>query len=185
MNTFLGAAQYLPPSALDEAQIARRGDPLSRRLSVGPGDAARRDGAGDRGRARGRAARSPSPCPTRFCVDRHRDGFNAADRRAARSTSCSPTRPRSRRWPAVPHLEERGRGGRAARSRRWSSPAASTARSRCAAASAPTSPAEPIAQAGRHDRRRRPVRRRLPGRRRARARASRTRSGSARSPPPK
>ena len=40
-----------------------------------------------------------------FCVDRHRDGFNAADRRAAGSTSCSPTRPRSRRWPASPHLE--------------------------------------------------------------------------------
>ena len=54
MNTFLGAAQHLPASALDEAQIARCRDPLSRRLSVGSGDAALCDDPGDRGRPQGR-----------------------------------------------------------------------------------------------------------------------------------
>ena len=54
MNTFLGAAQHLA------VERARRGadplgrDPLSRRLSVGPGDAALCDGPGDRGCAGGR-----------------------------------------------------------------------------------------------------------------------------------
>ena len=53
----------------------RRGDPLSRRLSVGSGGAALRDGAGDRGRACGRAE-GRLHLSDIFCVDRHRDGFN-------------------------------------------------------------------------------------------------------------
>ena len=64
MNTFLGAAQHLPASALDEEQIRVGRDHLPRRLSVGPGDAALCDDQGDRGCARARDARSPSPCPT-------------------------------------------------------------------------------------------------------------------------
>ena len=64
MNTFLGAAQHLPASALDEAQIAARGDPLPRRLSVGPGDAALRDDTGRSTSPARPGARSPSLCPT-------------------------------------------------------------------------------------------------------------------------
>ncbi len=50
-----------------------------------------------------------------------------ADRRAAGSTSFSPTRPRSRRWPALPHLETaigvdqgQGRDARRHAQRAWS-----------------------------------------------------------------
>jgi hypothetical protein len=55
MNTFLGASQFLPEEALDRDLIASRGDPLSRRLSVGSARAARGDARRDRHCARGRA----------------------------------------------------------------------------------------------------------------------------------
>ncbi len=104
MNTFLGAAQHLP------RERARRGadpvgrDPLSRRLSVGPGDAALGDGrAIEIARERGTQGRLH---PVRQLLRRPPPRrLQRADRRAAGSTSCSPTRPRSRRWPASPHVE--------------------------------------------------------------------------------
>ena len=54
MNTFLGAAQMLDAERARRGAVADAGDPLSRRLSVGPGGAARRDGCGDRRRPRRR-----------------------------------------------------------------------------------------------------------------------------------
>ena len=87
-----------------------------------------------------------------------------ADRRAARSTSCSPTKPRSRRWPASPDFDERGGGGRrhgcatlvVTRSEKGAIAVQGGERAEVAA--------EPVGAGGRHDRRRRSVRRRLPRR---------------------
>ena len=117
-------------------------DPLSRRLSVGPGDAALRDGPGDRGRARGRAARSPSPCPTPSASTATATASTSCST-AAGSTSCSPTRRRSRRWPASRTSTAPSRRSRR-RSRPWSSRAARMARWRCAASERADVPAEPI-----------------------------------------
>jgi sugar/nucleoside kinase (ribokinase family) len=76
MNTFLGAAQHLPASALDEAQIAGSGilylegylwDPETPRYAmVRAIEVARKAGR--------KVALTLSDT---FCVDRHRDGFNA------------------------------------------------------------------------------------------------------------
>ena len=76
MNTFLGAAQHLPASALDEAQIADAGvlylegylwDPETPRYAmVRAIEVARQAGR--------RVAFTLSDT---FCIDRHRDGFNA------------------------------------------------------------------------------------------------------------
>ena len=97
MNTFLGAAQLLPASALDEEQIARAKilylegylwDPETPRYAmVRAIEVAREAGR--------KVAFTLSDT---FCVDRHRDGFNELIEAAA-STSSSPTRPRSRRSP--------------------------------------------------------------------------------------
>ena len=119
-----------------------------------------------------------------FCVDRHRDGFNeliderpdrhpvrqpGGDRGAGRQsrTSIARSRPSPTRW------------------RRWSSPAARTARWRSRGGERAEVAGRADRRAGRHDRRGRPVRRRLPARLRARHRASSTRCGSARSAPPR
>ena len=76
MNTFLGAAQHLPASALDEEQIRASSilylegylwDPETPRYAMLRAIEV----------ARGPAARSPSRLSDTFCVDRHRDGFNA------------------------------------------------------------------------------------------------------------
>ena len=75
MNTFLGAAQNLPPSALDEAQIASAAilylegylwDPEVPRYAMVRAIEVARD-------ARRKVAFTLSDM---FCVDRHRDGFN-------------------------------------------------------------------------------------------------------------
>ena len=76
MNTFLGAAQHLPASALDEAQIAQSAvlylegylwDPETPRFAmVRAIEVARQAGR--------KVAFSLSDT---FCIDRHRDGFNA------------------------------------------------------------------------------------------------------------
>ena len=75
MNTFLGAAQLLPPAALDEAQIAGAAvlylegylwDPETPRYAMVKAiDIARRAGR--------KVAFTLSDT---FCIDRHRDGFN-------------------------------------------------------------------------------------------------------------
>ena len=66
-----------PASAIDAERIAVGADALSRRLSVGPGHAALRDGHG-RSRRRGRPGRKVAfTLSDSFCVDRHRDDFNA------------------------------------------------------------------------------------------------------------
>ena len=130
MNTFLGAAQMLPASALDAGADRGGGDPLPRRLSVGPGGAARRDGAGDRGRARGAGARSPSPCRTASAStatatdfnaliderpDRHPVRQRSRDRCAGRTTTTSTARsPRSRaKVPTAGRDAQRARRARA------------------------------------------------------------------------
>ena len=98
MNTFLGAAQHLPKSALDEDQIRDSAilylegylwDPETpRHAMVRAIEVAREAGR--------KVAFTLSDM---FCVDRHRDGFNQLID-DGRSTYCSPTRPRSRRSPA-------------------------------------------------------------------------------------
>jgi sugar/nucleoside kinase (ribokinase family) len=76
MNTFLGAAQHLPSSALDEGQIAQTGilylegylwDPETPRYAMVR--------AIELARAAGRKV--AFTLSDTFCVDRHRDGFNA------------------------------------------------------------------------------------------------------------
>jgi sugar/nucleoside kinase (ribokinase family) len=76
MNTFLGAAQHLPSSALDEGQIAQSailylegylGDPETPRYAMVR--------AIELARAAGRKV--AFTLSDTFCVDRHRDGFNA------------------------------------------------------------------------------------------------------------
>ena len=138
MNTFLGAAQHLPTSALDEEQIRDPAilylegylwDPETPRYAmVRAIEVAREAGR--------KVAFTLSDT---FCVDRHRDGFNRADRRRAdRHPVRQPGRDRGacrRRRTSRP----RSRQSRP-RSRPWSSPAARTARWRSAAASAPMFP---------------------------------------------
>ena len=110
--------EHLPRRrAASAGERARRGadrarrDPLSRRLSVGPGDAALRDDPGDRGRPRGRAQGRLHP--VRHLLHRPPPRrLQRADRRAAGSTSCSPTRPRSRRWPGCRTSTARSRRSR-------------------------------------------------------------------------
>ncbi|MBA2771448.1 MAG: adenosine kinase [Sphingomonas sp.] len=76
MNTFLGAAQHLPASALDEAQIAEAAvlylegylwDPETPRYAMVR--------AIEVARSAGR--RVAFTLSDTFCIDRHRDGFNA------------------------------------------------------------------------------------------------------------
>jgi sugar/nucleoside kinase (ribokinase family) len=76
MNTFLGAAQHLPPAALDEAQIADAGilylegylwDPETPRYAM--------IRAIEIARTAGRKV--AFTLSDSFCVERHRDGFNA------------------------------------------------------------------------------------------------------------
>ena len=136
MNTFLGAAQLLPVDALDEAQIAGRRDALSRRLSLGSGDAALRDDQGDRRRPPAPAARSPSPCPTP----------SASTATATASTQLIDggkidilfaNEAEIQALAGVAHFDERGGGGPGQGRDCSSSPAARRARSRSPAASAP------------------------------------------------
>jgi sugar/nucleoside kinase (ribokinase family) len=76
MNTFLGAAQYLPPQALDEEQIAAAGilylegylwDPETPRYAMVR--------AIEVARQAGRTV--AFTLSDSFCIDRHREGFNA------------------------------------------------------------------------------------------------------------
>ena len=76
MNTFLGAAQHLPKSALDEAQIRDSAilylegylwDPETPRYAMVRAIEV----------ARGAARKVAFTLSDMFCVDRHRDGFNA------------------------------------------------------------------------------------------------------------
>ena len=75
MNTFLGAAQNLPPSALDEAQIASSAilylegylwDPETPRYAMIRAIEV----------ARGAGRKVAFTLSDTFCIDRHRDGFN-------------------------------------------------------------------------------------------------------------
>ena len=142
--------EHLPrrrPACCRRARSTRRrsrarDDPLSRRLSVGSGDAALRDGQGDRGRARRRPQgrlhalrhllhRPPSrrlQRAARQWPDRHLVRQRGRDQGAGRRRAISTRRsPRCR-----------------ARSRPWSSPAARTARSRSRGDERADVPAEPI-----------------------------------------
>ena len=76
MNTFLGAAQIARQREHRPGGDRRRRDPLSRRLFVGSAGAARRDGSGDRG-ARAAGRKVAFTLSDTFCVERHRDGFLA------------------------------------------------------------------------------------------------------------
>ena len=76
MNTFLGAAQHLPASALDEAQIADAAmlylegylwDPETPRYAMIRAIEV----------ARGAGRKVAFTLSDTFCIDRHRDGFNA------------------------------------------------------------------------------------------------------------
>ena len=73
-----------------------------------------------------------------FCVDRHRDDFTGCST-SGRIDILFANQAEVEALAGVPHLGERGRGGRRTRSRRWSSRAARRARWRRAATSAPTS----------------------------------------------
>ena len=89
MNTFLGAAQHLPASALDEDQIRDVVDPLSRGLSVGPGDAALSRWSG-RSRSPAKPDRKVAFTPVRHLLRRppprrlHRAARQRADRHPVR-----------------------------------------------------------------------------------------------------
>ena len=74
MNTYLGAAQDLNPSDIDEAQIAAAAHRLSRRLSLGPEE---RQGSLRQGRdiAHGAGRQVALTLSDSFCVDRYRDEF--------------------------------------------------------------------------------------------------------------
>jgi sugar/nucleoside kinase (ribokinase family) len=76
MNTFLGAAQHLPPAALDEQQIASAAilylegylwDPETPRYAMVRAIEVARDAG----------RRIAFTLSDTFCIDRHRDGFNA------------------------------------------------------------------------------------------------------------
>ena len=108
MNTFLGAAQHLPGSALDEAQIRDSAilylegylwDPETPRYAmVRAIEVAREAGR--------KVAFTLSDT---FCVDRHRDGFNAADRqRPDRHPVRQPGRDRGARRRCAPRKRRRG-----------------------------------------------------------------------------
>lgn len=75
MNTFLGAAQYLPPQALDEEQV-RRSSILY--LEGYLWDPAEPRAAMERAIAISKAAgnRVAFTLSDSFCIERHRDGFN-------------------------------------------------------------------------------------------------------------
>ena len=183
MNTFLGAAQLLPPAALDEAQIAGAGvlylegylwDPETPRYAMVKAiDIARRAGR--------KVAFTLSDT---FCIDRHRDGFNqlldegridilfANEAEIRMLAGAGGFRRRRGRWCRT-------------RSRPWSSPAPSMARSRCRSGTARRGRRRAGRQSGGHDRRRRPVRRRLPLRLHAGPEPRATASASARSPRPR
>ena len=104
MNTFRGAAHELTAEALDRGADPGRGDPLSGGLSVALGRAARRRWSRRCGSRMKRGARSPSPCPTSPASSRTgRRSWRCS--RPARSTCCSPTRPRSWSWPALAATE--------------------------------------------------------------------------------
>ena len=100
MNTFLGAAQHLPASALDEAQIRDAAailylegylwDPETPRYAMVR--------AIEVARAAGRKV--AFTLSDTFCVDRHRDGFNALHRRRPDRHPVRQPGRRSRRWPA-------------------------------------------------------------------------------------
>ncbi len=127
MNTFLGAAQHLPASALDEAQIRDAAaiylegylwDPETPRYAMIRAIEV----------ARSAGARSPFHCPTPFASSATATASTRSST-AARSTYCSPTSRRSRCSRACRTSTARSRPS-GARSRPWSSPAASKARSR-------------------------------------------------------
>ncbi len=184
MNTFLGAAQMLEPRrGRPEAQSREREDRLSRRLSVGPGGAARGDACGDgrgaRGRDQGRLhsvrqlRRRPPPRRLRALLDEGRIDILFANEAEILQLA------------GADDFDEAVDSDRRPRCRPWSSPAASRARSRVRGGERAEVAGRADRAAGRHDRRRRPVRRGLPRRRSARARARAVAASSARSPRPK
>ena len=106
MNTFLGAAQHLP-----RERARRSADPRQRAILYLEGylwdpetpryAMVRAIEVARAGRAQGRLHACPTPSASTATA-------TASTRcsTAAGSTSCSPTRRRSRRWPASAHLEE-------------------------------------------------------------------------------
>ena len=118
-----------------------------------------------------------------FCVDRHRDDFRDARRRPGRP----PVRQRGRA--AALYEVDDFDDGAAPRSAATASRRGHPRRDGLGRRDAPTrssrSPPQPVDRGGRHDRRRRPVRRRLPLRPHPRAVAGRVRAARARSPRPR
>ena len=161
MNTFLGAAQNAGPGRASTKRVAARQNPLPRRLSVGPGEPrAAMYKAMDAARAAGTQSRVH--VVRQLLVDRHRTD----------SCGCSTSgqidilfanEAEIRRWPGPPISNARS-------PRRGKSQTLVVTRSERGAVATRGGeraevPAEPIERAGRHDRRRRSVRRRVPRRR--------------------
>jgi sugar/nucleoside kinase (ribokinase family) len=179
MNTFLGAAQMLETGSVDLAGGRRQRHRLSRRLSVGPAaPRAAMEAAIEAAHAAGRKV--AFTLSDTFCVDRHRDSFWQL-LRDGKVDILFANEAEAASWRMVNDVEEAIR--RAAASVR---PGRNPQRSRRHAVSGGerATSGRGDRAAGRHHRRRRPVRRRLP-RRRGAGWASRPRSGWARSPPPK
>ena len=90
MNTFLGAAQYLPPAALDEQQVR---DAAILYLEGYLWDPAEPRAAMERAIeiAHGASRKVAFTLSDAFVIERHRDGFNRLIA-GGRSTYCSPTR---------------------------------------------------------------------------------------------
>ena len=143
MNTFLGAAQHLPAAALDEAQIEGAAilylegylwDPETPRYAMIKAIDI----------ARGAGRKVAFTLSDIFCIDRHRDGFNALID-GGKIDILFANEAEIQALAGVPHFESGGGGGAGQGADCSSSPAARRARSRSQAASAPRSPAEPVA----------------------------------------
>ena len=166
MNTCPGASHELT------AERARSGadplgvDDLPRRLSVGTGAAARGDARGGRGSPIRRGAPSPSRLSESLCIGDRREGvLGMIEARHVDMLFGNEDEVRA------PHRLRRSRRTASTRSHRrfvrWSSRAARRARWPSEHGERVDIAAAPVEQCRRHDRRRRPVRRRLPRRRAA------------------
>ena len=138
MNTFLGAAQFLPEAAVDEA-IAAAGI-LYLEGYCGTPIIARRDGKAI-ATARDAGRKVAFTLSDGFVVERHRDEFGALiDDGQIDILFANENEIRRRRDADRRH----GRGGAAARCRRWSSRWAKKGALAIAAANGPNVAAEPI-----------------------------------------
>ena len=182
MNTFLGAAQLLPPAALDEAQIAGAAvlylegylwDPETPRYAMVKAiDIARRAGR--------KVAFTLSDT---FCIDRHRDGFNELlDNK--RIDILFANEAEIRMLAGRRGFRRRGGDG-AEQGGDFGRHPLGAGRDRGPGRRPRRGGGGAGRQGGRHDRRRRPVRRRVPPRLYAAARASSRACGSARSRRPR